>query len=440
MQKALTDYKRKLRDKMSILDFAHISSKFLLKNNKNLNKIRLTQEKKLFNLGLRTATETNDPTKVIFNFSNRELTDSEKKLLVKGLNLSIPPKSLNYADFLAPFEFLYTKLLKAHPNGIDNSTADPLRAAIKDSAFECFHSYDPKVEQNLTKDKYNSLKVLLKDENIIIQKSDKANSGVILNKNDYVKRMEELLADKTKLKKLNIETGKDYNHIHNQELKISETLRSLKKAGSMLSSTYERINPRGTIPSVLYGLFKVHKPTVNNIPKLRPILSAINSPTYKLSQYINTLLKPFTTNKFTAKDSFAFANDIQSQNASQFMASLDVDSLFTNIPLAETIDICCDLLFRDQPVVDGLNKTEFRTILTIATKESFILFNGAYYQQLDGVAMGSPLGPTLANIFLGYHEEKWLADCPSEFKPAYYRRYVDDIFILLPSAECLPLF
>ena len=128
MQKALTDYKRKLRDKMSILDFAHISSKFLLKNNKNLNKIRLTQEKKLFNLGLRTATETNDPTKVIFNFSNRELTDSEKKLLVKGLNLSIPPKSLNYADFLAPFEFLYTKLLKAHPNGIDNSTADPLRA------------------------------------------------------------------------------------------------------------------------------------------------------------------------------------------------------------------------------------------------------------------------------------------------------------------------
>ena len=122
------------------------------------------------------------------------------------------------------------------------------------------------------------------------------------------------------------------------------------------------------------------------------------------------------------------------------MASLDVDSLFTNIPLAETIDICCDLLFRDKPVVDGLNKTEFRTILTIATKESFILFEGAYYQQLDGVAMGSPLGPTLANIFLGYHEEKWLADCPSEFKPAYYRRYVDDDFILFPSAECLQLF
>ena len=87
------------------------------------------------------------------------------------------------------------------------------------------------------------------------------------------------------------------------------------------------------------------------------------------------------------------------------MASLDVDSLFTNIPLYETIDICADLLFRDNPIVDGLNKSEFKQLLTLATTESFILFNGSYYRQIDGVAMGSPLGPTLANIFLGYNEE-----------------------------------
>ena len=54
--------------------------------------------------------------------------------------------------------------------------------------------------------------------------------------------------------------------------------------------------------------------------------------------------------------------------------------------------------------------------------------------------MGSPLGPTLANVFLCYNEKKWLEDCPAQFKPSYYRRYVDDIFVLLPDASHLEKF
>jgi len=424
---------------MRRIDFVHISTKFLVKNNRMLNRVRLTQEKKLFNLGLRTAAESNDPEKVIFNFSSRQLSSTEKSLLSKGLNLSIPPKKLNYGDFLMPFESLFNQLI-SHNENTTSSQRDPVSAAIKNAAFECLHSYDPKAEQNLSKDEFDALKSLLNEEDIIIQKSDKGNSVVILNKCDYITRMNELLADTSKFRKLNIESGKDYNYIINQELRISSALRNIKNSGSMLDSLYEKLNPTGTQPSVLYGLSKIHKPAINNIPKLRPILSAINSPTYKLSQYLNKLLKPFTVNEYTVKDSFSFAKDIQSCSTSHFMASLDVDSLFTNIPLAETVNICCDLVFRDQPRVDGLSKLEFKELLTLATTESFILFNGSYYQQIDGVAMGSPLGPTLANVFLCYHEEKWLSDCPAQFKPSYYRRYVDDVFVLLQDANCLNEF
>ena len=72
----------------------------------------------------------------------------------------------------------------------------------------------------------------------------------------------------------------------------------------------------------------------------------------------------------------------------------------------------------------------FREFLTLAVYNTFFLFNGKYYQQSEGLGMGLPLGPTFANIFLGYHEQKWLNDCPSSFKPAFYRRYIDDTFML----------
>ena len=54
--------------------------------------------------------------------------------------------------------------------------------------------------------------------------------------------------------------------------------------------------------------------------------------------------------------------------------------------------------------------------------------------------MGSPLGPTLANVFLGFNEKNWLDDCPSQIKPSYYRRYLDDIFVLLPDVTRLEEF
>ena len=112
------------------------------------------------------------------------------------------------------------------------------------------------------------------------------------------------------------------------------------------------------------------------------------------------------------------------------MASFDIESLFTNIPLQETIDLCVENLFQDRTHVDNLSKDSFRELLTRTMSESLILFDQQFYKQHDGVAMGSPLGPTLANVFLCYHEKIWLQNCPSEFKPVIYRRYVDDTFLL----------
>ena len=112
------------------------------------------------------------------------------------------------------------------------------------------------------------------------------------------------------------------------------------------------------------------------------------------------------------------------------MGSLDVNSLFINIPLDKTIDICINQLFENTDTVEGFTKSELKQLLCLATKESYFIFNGLLYKQTDGVAMGSPLGPSLANAFLSYHDKNWLNSCPQRFKPFFYRLYVDDIFVL----------
>ena len=76
----------------------------------------------------------------------------------------------------------------------------------------------------------------------------------------------------------------------------------------------------------------------------------------------------------------------------------------------------------------------------MAIKDSLFIFNNKLYAQTDGVSMGSCLGPTLANAFLCHNEVNWLNECPLEFKPKFYRRYVDDTFLIFENYQHIPKF
>ena len=174
-----------------------------------------------------------------------------------------------------------------------------------------------------------------------------------------------------------------------------------------------------------------------------PILSSVNHYSYKLAKFFIPPLTPRTTNPFIITDSFSFVqellnSDIDSRNV--FMASFDVVSLLTNIPVNETIGIISNTLFSDHQFFHGLDRSEFEELLFLSVKNCHFIFNGRLYQQVDGVAMGSPLGPLFANIFMSFHEQKWLNNCPFSFKPLLYRRYVDDCFLLFHSSDHVSLF
>ena len=89
------------------------------------------------------------------------------------------------------------------------------------------------------------------------------------------------------------------------------------------------------------------------------------------------------------------------------MVLYDVCSLFTNITLSQTIDVAVKLILGNKEDLK-FSENKVTKLCRFATSQTHFYFDGKIFDQVDGVAMGSPLGPALGNIFMGYNEQKWL--------------------------------
>ena len=380
-----------------------------------------------FNNYYHNSGTSHDADKGILNFSNHILIDHEKSLLSKDLNFAIPPKDINYADYLLPFDLLYRDI---NSLTISNFYLDCIKATLRDTTFSSYKETSKFREKNLPQAEFDALKSLIRNKELIIQKADKGNTVVLLNRKDYISKMKLILADISKFKKIQKDHSKILNHLIHMENKFVELLKRLKEKQEISDKVYNELYPTGSNKNILYGLCKIHKSIVDGVPPFRPILSAIGTPTYKLAKFFVPLLELLTYNQYTIKDSFSFCVELKHFNKNLIMASFDMESLFSNIPLKETIDLCVQKLFEDKNYIDCLSKDSFREMLTVTMTESFILFDKEYYKQHDGVATGSALGATFANIFLCVYEILWLEKYPDEFRPVIYKRHVDDTFLL----------
>ena len=190
----------------------------------------------------------------------------------------------------------------------------------------------------------------------------------------------------------------------------------------------QRLLPTGSTPGKLYGLIKVHK---EDNPA-RPVTSMVGSPEYKLAKFMDTIIKPYISDKHMLRSSYEFLEKLQeiNLNSNQVMVSFDVKSLFTNVSLQETIDLISNKIYDKNSNVNHLpiKKKIFKILLNLATKGIF-LYKDKLYQRIDSVSMGSPLGPTIANFFLAETETRLLQQQLNS-APKVYFRYVDDIFAI----------
>ena len=138
---------------------------------------------------------------------------------------------------------------------------------------------------------------------------------------------------------------------------------------------------------------------------------------------------PLREHDSNIKDTFDFQEKLSNMVnlSSKILASFDVKSLFTNIPVNFTIQIILQKLFPDKSTrFYGMNKTQFRKLLNWTCKTTTLQFDGKFYHQIDGMAMGSPLAPAMADIFMNWLVETAATKSNHQFT---VHRYVDDLFL-----------
>ena len=407
-----------VRNKVSSLDW-YVVNRAVAKNVENhVKSVVATHEKKLHNL-TRNKILPLTCDEVITNISSQILTDDELEMLKNGLDYAIPPSGLNRTDIFATFELINRLLTTNIKDKKDIQKSSELTTNLSYLACNYYSSYTPNAS---ALKKHGILKRLRRRQEIIIVKPDKGNGVVIMDHSFYFESLTRLISDQSKFLTLN----EDLTSL--REGSLQRFLRGLKKSGFLNDKTYKEIYPVGSVAAKLYGLPKMHKlDNDNEKPTFRPIISSRGAYNYNLAKFLSDMLNPHICNDYASKDTFEFVTEINNQSISNvsFLVSYDVKSLFTCIPLKETIEIAVDVIINHTQNLK-ISKVQLKKLFEYATSKSHFLFNGTFYDQIDGVSMGSPLAPTLANLFLGHHEGKWLRDY-TDNGPQFYRRYVDDI-------------
>ena len=160
-----------------------------------------------------------------------------------------------------------------------------MKSRLLDTALASYENFScaQSPSENLTGSEFKALRHLSKNKNIVIQKADKGDTIVILDKISYTSAIKEILNNHTKFSNFGIPAGKETNYITNLEKRITTDLQLLNYKEIIDKATYKNIKPVGSRPGVLYGLGKVHKETKIGLPPFHSILSAIGTPTYKFT-------------------------------------------------------------------------------------------------------------------------------------------------------------
>lgn len=412
LRETFAEYPIEKKVREEILEHLDLSAK----NSDHANKIKTIKKLTKLYGGCITVPDEKEG---FINLSSVELTDSQKDLLNLGLNCHYQCK-YDPLDKKAELEVLYQDVLK-----LQKENKVKVQGNLRDRLVgESSKVRDRCKSKILSRRLFKAARELREDDRIVIRKADKSSVYVILDKAQYLEKLNSILHDETKFERIK----KDPT----DALK-ARVNRLITSANAVVGGVHFGKIVGEYAPGYAYGNVKTHK-TDN---PLRPIISQIPTPTYRLAKRLNDLLQPYLPAGYSLRSVDEFLDILRTRQPKGLLASIDVESLFTNVPVEATIQIILDAVYNNHDVAPlQLSRGILEQLLRACTTESpFRGPDGQLYRQKEGVAMGSPLGPLFANFYMSNLEKKVLSD--PKIAPSIYCRYVDDVFVDVDSVEHL---
>ncbi|XP_068755861.1 uncharacterized protein [Montipora capricornis] len=278
-------------------------------------------------------------------------------------------------------------------------------------------------KHNLSRKERKALNALKQNKDLNFKKADKGTTLVVMNKNDKIQEGQVQINDLNNYKPL------DKPIVKETHTKVSRLISELSRNNYIDDMTKKWLSQTPNPPRIpeFYTLTKIHKPTLVG----RPIISGCNGPTERISAFVDTLLQPISTSQTSyLKDSTDFINFIEKTKMGKrtFLVTMDVTSLYTNIPQEEGITTVCNAYENFHKNNPPIPTNYIKEMLRLILKENSFQFNGKNYLQIHGTAMGTKMAVAFANIFMAYIETEILSK--SVIKPLIWKRYIDDIFSL----------
>ena len=335
----------------------------------------------------------------VINLSKTPLTEEQERLLAHGPKFVTKPRETPVKEYIAAAEQACTK--------IEQGKQEEFRVEVKRLLKQ---DQNNKRQANVSKEELKALKELKLDNNRLILKADKGIALVVIDKDEYIKKAEELLKENTYKKIAEDPTPKQKN-------KLINILRNIK-AEEGLKEVYRRLYPTGAGSPKFYGLPKIHK---SGIP-LRPIISSIGTVTYNTAKELARILKPLVgLPNHHVHNTMDFVEQIKEVKLKkeESMLSYDVTTLFTSVPIPPVLKIIEEKLTNDKdlPLRTSMNTRHIIRLLEFCLRSTYFVFQGQHFEQVEGAAMGSPLSPIVANIYMEHYETKALETAPHPPKP-----------------------
>ncbi|XP_058817473.1 uncharacterized protein LOC131680779 [Topomyia yanbarensis] len=380
-------------------------------------RIRYTEIKKLDNLKALKVNEIRQKAEWIENTTECTIPNYLERTLLLGPNFNIQNKTnIPYVRLIADVE----SAIRNKPN------ADDIRAEVSNIVTN-YISYQnqPHTKQNdwIHKDIVQSRKFLKENPDIYVTRADKGNKTVILASTEYRQKMEEMVNDTSTYTQLND------NPTNKTLRKLNMIIDQWWQNKYIDTMTKNRLKVYNCHPPRIYGLPKIHK---ENRP-LRPVVSTVSSATYKMAQYLSSILNHLVgKTEYHVRNSFEFAQELTKVKVPDgcVMYSLDVVSLYTNVPVDKVYEYVGER-WNELQQHTTIPWDSFKAAMKTVLDASFFQYDGKFYRQDHGVPMGSPLSPVVANIVMEKLEQLTIERLKlRNISLTIYRRYVDDCFVV----------